>query len=105
MRTASLRHKIILEHRMISFNSYGEENDEWQTYQEAYCAIEPMRGSEAFVSKQLYHKNTLKLKMRFISGVTTHMRIKCNERIFEILEIVNPYERNKELILTCSEVV
>ena len=43
--------------------------------------------------------------MRYLSGITTDMRVNFNGRIFEIEAALNINERNKELHLMCSEVV
>jgi SPP1 family predicted phage head-tail adaptor len=39
------------------------------------------------------------------SGVTTQTRLTFGTRIFQVNGVVNPEERNIELILTCEEIV
>lgn len=103
MRNGQLRHKI-------EFLAIVEEQDEMggfskvETLQaEAFASIFPITGNEKFISNQLYTEATAQIKCRFIPNVTTKHKIKFNDRVFDIINVQNKEERNKELFIIAKE--
>ena len=105
MRAGKLRHKITIQDYTESQNSYGEVTKTWSDYATVWASIEPVRGREFWDSKQINAEITAKITIRYLAGVTPKMRIKYGARIFEIISVINPEERNKDLQLMVKESV
>lgn len=75
----------------------------WSTFQTVWVSIEPAGGREFYASEQLNAEMSHKVKMRFVDGITTKMRILHGTRIFEILSINRIHEIEHEMILMCKE--
>lgn len=103
MRSRNLKHKIEIQNLTTTTNGYGEETESFTKFKEVRAAIENFSSKEVFFSSGIIEKSTKKFRIRFLPGVTTDMRIKQNDKYFDIVEIVNPQERNKELIIAVSE--
>ena len=105
MRIGILKHKVIIQSHTITKDGYGAEVSTWEDFTTTYASIEPLSGSELFSAQQTYNKVISKIRMRYISGIKTDMRINYDGRLFDIEAILNIRELNKELQLMCSEIV
>ena len=105
MRAGKLRHKVTIQDYTESQDSYGAVTKTWSDYATIWASIEPVRGREFWDSKQINAEITAKITIRYLSGITPKMRIKYGARIFEIISVINPEERNKELQLMVKESV
>lgn len=105
MRAGKLRHPIVIQQASESNNSIGEPIATWTTYAERRASIANPGGGESFGNHQINAEANLNFTLRHLSGVTTKMRVSFDSRVFDILAIRNPMERNKTLILECKEQV
>jgi len=105
MRAGNLRHKITIEKPTYNTNDFGEEENSYQMFQETFASVEQFSIKEAFFSSHIIEVSTKKFRIRYVSGLEMDMRIKFNGKYFDIKEIVNPYERNRELIIAASEIL
>lgn len=103
MRAGLLRHKIEIQNKAIMRDSMGGETITWVPFAYAWASIEPLNGREYFAARQTQATTTHRMRMRYQSGIKPYHRIQWAERYFNIDAILNPAERNKELILLCSE--
>lgn len=105
MRAGELRHKITIQLNQPIRNSYGELEDNWINVTTVWASIEVLRGREYFAAQQINEQITAKITIRYITGITTKMRVLFKDRIFDILAVLNHDERNIELNLMCKESV
>jgi SPP1 family predicted phage head-tail adaptor len=79
----------------------------WATVGAPWASIAPAtaRDLERLVAGTVQSTATHVITIDYLRGVTTAGRVIFNDRIFSITGVVNPEERNAELILTCEEVV
>ncbi|KPJ82789.1 MAG: hypothetical protein AMS17_18665 [Spirochaetes bacterium DG_61] len=106
MRAGKLRHKIIIQDYTESQDrSYGEVTKPWSDYETVWASIEPIRGREFWESQQINAEVTAKITIRHLYGINTKMRVKYGSRIFKIISVINPEERNVELQLMVKEEV
>lgn len=105
MKSVELKHRVIIQIPVEVKDSFGSVNIEWQEFCTVWAAIYPISGKEYFSSKEINSEITTKVKIRYQSGIKPSMRISYNERIFEILSVINPKEANRELQLMCKEVI
>ena len=104
MRAGSLKHKISIEIYTSSTNEFNEETKQWEFYRSVYASITPLSAKEYFKAG-VHSEATHKVEIRYISEITSKMRIIYDNRIFNIESVLNIREENKTLQLICTEVV
>lgn len=102
-RPGKLRNRIDIEEPTQQTNESGETQPTWSIKQTVWASVEPLRGQEAFIAQQVNNEITHKVVMRYTSGITSNMRIDFNGRKLYISSIVDQFERNEYLELTCKE--
>ena len=104
-RAGRLRHRIYLQSKVVVRDSFGSESITWKTETPApiWAGIEPLSAREFFASQQMKSEVTHKVIIRYYKGVQTDWRVLWGARQFNIVSIINPEERNRELTLLCTE--
>jgi SPP1 family predicted phage head-tail adaptor len=105
MQAGNLRNRITVQDKNVTQNAYGEEVITWTTVDEVWAAVEPLMGREFMAAKQVQAEVSTRIRMRFIPGLAPEMRVLFGSRVFEILSVQHVYERRRELILMCKEIV
>lgn len=106
MNAGILRHKIDIEQELLIKNTYGESTQTWVIFKSGvFCSVEPIRGREYFAADEVKSEVTHRIRMRYLFGMRTKMRIKYNNRYFNIIDIIDIMERHKEMQLMVTEVV
>jgi len=106
IRAGKLRHRVVFQTKVTESNAYNEEVvSRWDDTFWAWAEIDPPKGREYFSAGQKQASVVQRVRIRYRSGVTPAMRIKFGTRIFTIDSVINPDERNRELICMCSEEV
>lgn len=105
MEIGRLRQRITLQKQVNVRNSYGSVVTEWQNMTTVWAEIKPISGREYFASQQVQSEVTTQITLRYLADIEPTMRVKFNERHFEIISVINPQERNITLQLMCKEVL
>ena len=103
MRIGKLRHRITIEQADETRDLDGSVVESWSGFATVQASIEPVSGREYFDSQTTQADLTHRIYLRYVSGVTPKMHVKFNQRIFDILSVINTRERNVELQLMCRE--
>lgn len=103
MLSGRLNHKLRIEQRTETKNTLGEDITTWTLYKETWGHVSPLSGKEYISQNELQSSVTGRISIRYISGITTDMRVNWNDRIFDILSVINTDERNRELIMIVEE--
>ncbi|NTW70675.1 MAG: phage head closure protein [Eubacteriaceae bacterium] len=103
MEIGKLRYKISIEAYTPTRDSYGAEIASWNEVAKVWAEVAPLSGKEYFSSKQVNSEVTTKITIRYLEGLNTKMRIAFKNRIYDILSIINPEERNGSLVFMCKE--
>lgn len=104
MRIGKLRQRIAIQMSTSSPDVAGGFTNVWINFAILWASIEPVSGKELYEAQQVQNEVSHKIRIRYFSGLTTSMRISFESRIFEIKSIINWEERDRELLLMCSEV-
>ena len=105
MRAGKLRHRISIERAIeTQDSSYNEAVLQWVLFAEVSANIIPLSGRELIRAKQVELETDTEITIRYLDGLSPKMRIVYRGRFFEILNIINTEERNREIHLLCSEV-
>lgn len=106
MLSSKLRHKIDLQQKSATRDSFGSEVATWTTKATVRAAIEPLSGREYFMAYQVQSEVTHKITIRYYGGgITPGWRIKFGTRVFDILSVINIEEKNQTMILMAKEFV
>ena len=103
MRAGPLRCRVTIEATVETQGSDGSVIHSWETFATAWASIEPLIGKEYFAQQREQATVSHKIRMRHIAGITHKMRIAWGTRLFEIESVLNVGERNREIVLMCSE--
>lgn len=105
MQAGLLRHKIMIQSRSSSLDSYGGETVTWTDEADWWADIRPLRGEELVQAQQIVAKVTHRIIIRHYDGLTTAHRIRFDSRTFDINYIQNVAERDVKDELLCTEVL
>lgn len=86
-----------------SQDAYGEPSVSWITFKEVWAEIGPIQGREFWARQQVQSEVTVRVRIRYLQGVTSAMRVVYGTRILSIENVIDPREGHEELQLMCSE--
>lgn len=102
MQAGRLRHRIAIQIRSSSQDSYGQPVETWTTQHIRWASIEPLQGREFFSADQVNSEVSVRIRMRYLAGITAGMRVLYDNEPYNIEAVINPKMRNKDLQLMCS---
>jgi SPP1 family predicted phage head-tail adaptor len=105
MKSGRLRHRVHLQSKTVTRDAFGGETIAWasKTPSPIWAEISPLSAREYFAAQQERSQVTHKIIIRYFSGLQTAWRVLWGSRQFDIVSVINPEERNKEMILLCTE--
>jgi len=103
MRTGTLRHLGSIEVYTETVDAVGGVTKVWTEFSKVWCAINPLRGDEKYVSAEKHARATHQVTMRYLHGVNPKMRLLCRGREFEVIASINVGERDKMMQLLVEE--
>ena len=97
------RCKIDFLKRIKEKDEYGEPIDSWEPFKTGiWASKDPLIGKEFFTALTTDNKVEVKFNMRFIPDITSDMRIRHGNEIYEIIgPPVNVKGLNRELLCYC----
>lgn len=106
MRAGRLRHRVVLQEKgTVSQNEFGAEVITWTAVATVWASVEPLRGREFIQAKQEQAAIDTRIRLRHRDGITPVMRAVWNGRVYDILSVIRPEERQREIHLMCREVL
>jgi SPP1 family predicted phage head-tail adaptor len=105
IETGSLKHRVTILQFFNEQDSDGNIEDTWIDYATVWANVRYLNAKE-FVASQLEgSKVVATIKMRYLRGITQHMRVRHGDKIYNINGILPDAESGKEyVILPVSEV-
>lgn len=104
MKVGRMRYRIEIEDLIKITDNDGFVSEEWIPFAEVWADITPISGREYFDSAQDLSEVTSKIYIRYLKGLKTIMRIKCDERVFNIQSILQD-ERQGITTIMAKEVL
>lgn len=105
MNPGDLRHRITIQYEKETMDEYNTPTVGWGDYATVWAAIEPLRGREYLLSKNVTPELTVRIRIRYREGLDHGMRVKYGARVFKIESPpIDVDERHEEIHLMCSEV-
>ena len=103
MRAGNLRNYVTIQKPAESQDSNLELITIWTTFATIWAEILPLAGREYWASRQTVSEATGKIRMRYIYGVTTKMRIIDGTKTYDIEAVIDIENRHKEIVLLVKE--
>lgn len=96
--------------KRITFLSYGEHENDYgltelseQELITVWARIEPLRGREYYEAQHIRTVTTYKITTRYFKNLDETMKIRYQDRVFEIQNIIDPYMNHSVLEFICIE--
>jgi len=102
MKAGRLRHRLTL-YTVTEQVDPGDAPAE-TVFATVWGALEPLQGRELFAAQQVQSEVTGRATIRYLAGVDPTMRVGLGSRRWEILGIIDPQERHRELQLLTKEI-
>ncbi|HUV67478.1 MAG TPA: phage head closure protein [Sedimentisphaerales bacterium] len=107
MRCGTLRHRVAIEYELEAPDTFGSPDRTWVNLDTVSAEIEPLHGRELLEAQQVFAGVNYQIRIRYLAGVNETCRVTfgsgASKRYFDINAALNPAERNRELILLCTE--
>lgn len=106
MNIGEFRHRLTLQ-TITAQNpdAAGQSQPTWTTATTRWGKVEPLTGRELFRAQQLAADVTHRITIRHHGTLTAAGRILFGSRVFNLLLILNPLEKNKTLEILAKETV
>jgi SPP1 family predicted phage head-tail adaptor len=105
MNPGILVHQIIIQIKSISQDAELNAVETWMDWRTLWAQAMPKLGKEYYKLQTINNDITEVFKTRYIAGINPRQRIKFMCKYYEIIDVINTDERNKELLITCKAVV
>lgn len=100
-----LRQRVILQEQTSTKDTMGARLNTWTNIATRPAKIEPLNGKEYFQNSGEHSEVSTRIRLRYdkrLSTLRTDNRVLHGAVIYNIKSIINPNERNRELILMCE---
>lgn len=99
MRAGRLRHKLTIQTATRTQDGYGDPIQTWSTFASVWGSWEPLSGSELNIAQEQNSETSVRIIIRYLSGVTPKMRVALGSQTAEIVSVANKDGRNIEMEL------
>lgn len=103
-----MRERITLLDPVETEGRLGKSVESWEVFKAGVpAAVEPLRSREFFAAQQMNATVSVRIRIRYLPGVTARMRVKHESkdgtRYYRMVgDPINPESRNQELQLMCE---
>jgi SPP1 family predicted phage head-tail adaptor len=94
---------VTIQQMVAAQDSYGSPTDQWEDVATVWASVEPLKGRELIAAQAVQAEIAGRIRLRYRPDVTTAHRVVFGNLIFNILSVINPAYRNRELELMTSE--
>jgi len=107
MRAGQLRHRLQLQSATTAPDDFGQPIPTWSTYADVWGEVRPLTGRERYTAQQVQSSLSHQVRIRYRGGVAETHRVrwvdKATIKILDINAVLNTEQRDRELLLLCSE--
>jgi SPP1 family predicted phage head-tail adaptor len=103
MISTRLNTPLTIQKRQITTNLYGEEILEYTQHIKVYASKEYLKEEVKYISNNNHSIFYTKFRIRYNHTINTTMRLKHKDKHYEIKQIENISNKNRELFLYASE--
>lgn len=103
MRAGDLRHRLKLQQPTESTNDFGETVISYSDVDTVWGAVEPNAGKRYFEAMQANSEVQGVVRIRYRSDIQATWRILFGTRVLKIVSIINPREKDREMLIYYKE--
>ena len=104
MRSGELNRLIDIEALTVTDDGMGSSVESWTTFKSGvWAAVWPVSAKEQIKAGKTELVVTHRIRIRYLSGLTSDMRIKYNGSYFNIVSIINPGTTNRMIDILATE--
>lgn len=104
LRIGSFNRRIIIEQLTEARDAIGGVTESWSTFAPLWAEFISQTGREFATAKQIHAALDCLIRVRYVAGVTSKMRVRYGTRIFNIIAPpIDFKEKHVELHLLCQE--
>ncbi len=103
LSAGALRHRVQVQSKREERDASGGVVEVWKTLTTRWAAVEPLRGHELFTAQAVDARVTHRVTMRLIAELTASQRLVHKGRVFNIVSVLNLYERDIATQVMCME--
>ena len=110
MRAGTLRFVATIQQKPAGRDAFGERVSEssdpndpnWKVFAAGVPAfVNALKGKELYEASKLYSDVDYVITVRYLDGVTSSMRVVCEDQVYDIRSVINPDSKRRELDLFC----
>lgn len=107
MQAGKLREQVAIQQKSVVRDAFGAEQITWSTVATVWANVRSTDGTEQVESAvdQVVATISHSVLIRYRSGLSPAMRLVWRGKALAILSIVESDNRQRQLILKCSEIV
>lgn len=98
-----LRHRLVIESATRASDGGGGATLTWAAIGEVWAAIWSRAAGEAFAHDRIAGQATHDIWIRHRDDVRPEMRFRLEDRVFDILGVIDPDDRGRWLRCPCEE--
>jgi SPP1 family predicted phage head-tail adaptor len=103
MKAGSLRNRVTIQENATLKDNTGSQKPVWVDVFSTHAAIKPLSGRELIASQAENSEISVRIVIRYRTGVTASMRVVHGETIYAIVSPpINTDMRNTELQIMCA---
>ena len=106
IRAGELNRMITFRRKTISYNSLNEQVESWADAATVAAGVMTTGGREFYAAQKVNAETSAVFKIRFNRFVNAMMRVKYENRVYEIIPPINDVGgKHTELLISAKEVV
>ena len=102
MQAGRLRHRVQIQKKGEYDGGWGSPLPEWSDWAQVWASVEPLRGQEFIAAQAAQSSTTVRVRMRYLPGITTEMRLVFEGRFYNIQAVIETESRRREIQLMCE---
>lgn len=103
VKAGDLPHRVEIQSFTETRDAYGGVTKTPVTDATVWARVSPLSGREYWQAAQVQSETTHEIEIRYRTRPEAKQRVLWGSRVFEILSVINPEERNVKLLLMCKE--
>jgi SPP1 family predicted phage head-tail adaptor len=106
VKAGTLRQRIeFQEDQGTTQDAYGAVTADWNTVARRWAEVVPLSGRELEVARAQAPTADHRVTLRHWPDLKPHHRVKFGDKYFAINSVLNTDQRDRELVLLCTEAV
>lgn len=105
MKSERMKNKITILSKTITQDAELNAVESWAEFATPWVEVLSQNSREYYRLATINSEIEEAFKVRYIAGVTPHMRALFKTKAFEIIGVENVEERNKEILLTAKAMI